>query len=58
MLYLDAVVDWATQPIYNGTPQETEAWLKEHPEITTEKGNYVYIGQFHRLVSIEEYLGK
>lgn len=56
--YYDAVVDRQTCPIYNETPDKVKAWLKEHPEITTESGHLVYDGVSMRPVTIEAYLAE
>ena len=53
--YFDAVLDGAMIPVFNGTAQETVAWLGK-PENAWALGYQVCIGETLQLVSVEEYL--
>lgn len=54
--YFDAVLNTEYDPIFNGTPEETKAFLKEHGETYKQQGARVCHGSTLRIVSIDEYL--
>lgn len=56
MAYLDAVIDSDLQPVFNGTPEQTQEWLAEVVEqgLASEEWR-VCIGTSLALVTIEEY---
>ena len=52
-MYFDAVLTNEMSPIFNGTAEETRAWLRENP---VDHSHQVCIGQTMKCVSVEEYL--
>jgi hypothetical protein len=51
--YFDAVVDINTQPLFNGTTEETVAWLEANP--STEP-RWVCLGVNMQFLTVSEYL--
>jgi len=52
-LYFDAVLDAKMMPVFNGTREETVAWLKDHPEAF---GMDVCLGRSLMMVTVPEFL--
>lgn len=53
-MYFDAVLDDNFQPVFNGTPEETKAWLGARPE---EHSDWqVCPGRSMNPVSVDKYL--
>lgn len=55
-MYFDAVLDPDLKPIFNGTTEETLAWLKEHEEYQQKNDHRVCIGSTMQLVTPWEYV--
>jgi hypothetical protein len=55
-MYFDCVVDENLDPVYNGTPKETKAWL-ESQEVSLTITWQVCVGETLDMVSIPRYLG-
>lgn len=51
-MYLDAVVTDSMMPVFNGTPEETKAWLKEN----FRHDYWVCIGETLKTIRAQEYL--
>lgn len=52
-MYFDAVLDENMQPLFNGTPEETKAWLENNE---TDNSVRVCIGESMVLVTVPEYM--
>lgn len=53
MLYLDAVLDIDSQPLFNGTTEATVKWLEENPST---KPRWVFISKTLDVITDSEYL--
>jgi hypothetical protein len=54
-LYLDTVLDERLRPMFNGTREDTQAWLQENPVAVNRSSNRVCIGESMDLLSVSEY---
>jgi hypothetical protein len=57
-MYFDAVLDDRMKPVFNGTPEETEKWLKENPKKLDLSAHKVCYGYSMGVVSVSEYINK
>jgi|SRR5882757_3298143 len=55
-MYFDAVLDYRMKAVFNGTPEETENWLKENPKKLDLSTHTVCYGHSMGVVSVSEYL--
>lgn len=56
-MYFDAVLDINSTPLFNGTPDETKAWLREHVDTSPDSGTWrVCPGRTMALVTVKSYL--
>jgi hypothetical protein len=53
--YFDAALDADMRPMFNGTPEEVEKWLREHPDAHVEK---VCVGKTLELLHTTEYMSR
>lgn len=54
-MYFDAVLRGDMEVRFNGTPEETKAWLEENE---TDPTDVVVDGKTIRMMSVEEYLAR
>lgn len=52
-MYFDAVLNAAMEPLFNGTPSETEAWLEENE---TDDSIRICVGKTMQILSVADYL--
>lgn len=55
-MYFDAVLDDRMKPVFNGTPDETENWLKTNPKKLDLSTHTVCYGYSMDVVKVSEYL--
>lgn len=57
-MYFDAVLDDRMTPLFNGTPEETKAWLERwNPPQDIKDTLQVCRGKTLHMLTVDEYLG-
>lgn len=54
-MYFDAVLNARYEPLFNGTPEETQTWLKKNAKNRKDIAG-VCIGETLKVVTVEKYL--